>query len=125
MSNQQPNLSAANRAMFVRMSIGDRLRWLMEAREIKQTELAERCGITQSAISNIVTDSSRRPSAPTLMKICAELRCNPQWVLDGEGDPYGWAPVTSESQVELLNLFKSMPESAKLTLLAVARSMKK
>lgn len=55
--------NAANESMFKRMTIGDRLRWLMEVRDIKQVELAEQVGITQAAISNLVTDSSRKPSA--------------------------------------------------------------
>lgn len=111
-------------AMFLRMTIGDRLRWLMEHREIKQTELAARIGITQAGISNIVTDSARKPSAPTLLKLAEELRCNPSWLMTGEGDPFAWAPVTSDAQVELLNLFRSMDDSGRKALLQVARNMK-
>jgi len=117
--------SLPSEATFTRMTIGDRVRWLMEVREIKQVELAERIGVTQAAISNIVTDSSRKPSAPTLLALAEALNCNPQWILDGHGDPYAWAPVTSESQVELLQLFKSMPSEAKSALLATARAMAK
>lgn len=106
---------------FTMMSMGDRLRYLMEVREITQVALARKIGLTQAAISNLVTDSSRKPSAPTLMKIAAALECNPTWILDGVGDPFSWAPVTSESQVELANLYKSMDDSTKAHLLATAR----
>jgi transcriptional regulator with XRE-family HTH domain len=117
------NISAANATVFRRMTIGDRIRWLIESRGLKQTDLAAKIGVTQAAISNLVTDSSRKPSAPTLIKLAEELQCNPTWILVGEGDPYGWAPVTSETQVELLNLFKAMTPEAKLALLATARMM--
>jgi transcriptional regulator with XRE-family HTH domain len=115
--------SKATQAAFQRLSIGDRLRWLIEVRGIKQTELAEKIGVTQAAISNIVTDSTRKPSAPTLMKLAAALQCNPTWILTGEGDPYGWAPVTSTAHVELLNLYRAMSPDSQAALLTVARSM--
>ena len=118
------NTTAANETMFKRMTIGDRLRWLMEVREIKQVELAAQVGITQAAISNLVTDSSRKPSAPSLLRIAMVLKCNPMWVLTGEGDPYAWAPVTSAQEVELLNLFHALGVDSKAALIAVARSMK-
>ena len=118
-----PNFTAANIAMFKRMTIGDRIRWLIELKELKQTEIAEMTGVTQAAISNLVTDSSRKPSAPTLLKLAEVLQCNPTWIITGEGDPFAWAAVTAESQVELLNLFKAMGSEGKAALLAVARSM--
>jgi transcriptional regulator with XRE-family HTH domain len=113
----------AEQAMFQKMSVGDRVRYLMEKREIKQTELAAKIGVGQAAISNIVTDASRKPSAPTLLAIAGELQCNPNWILTGEGDPYAWAPVTSESHVQLLNLFNGLSEEGRKALLAVAKTM--
>jgi len=112
-----------NSNLFKKMSTGDRVRYIMEMRQIKQTELSELIGVTQSAISNIVTDASRRPSAPTLLAMARALKCNPLWILDGEGDPYSWAPITNETQVELLNLFNAMSEESKRALLSVARTM--
>jgi transcriptional regulator with XRE-family HTH domain len=112
-------------AMFVKMTVGERLRWLMEYREIKQTELAPRIGITQSGISNLVTDSARKPSAPTLLALAEELRCSPNWLLDGKGDPFAWAPLTSPEQVELITAFRSLDTGGRKALLDVAKSMKK
>lgn len=113
------------RADFTILTIGDRLRWLMEHREVKQVHLAQQVGVTQAAISNLVTDNSRKPSAPTLLKLAAALQCNPQWILDGKGDPFAWAPVTSASRVELMNLFNAMNDEAKQAILAGARAMAK
>ncbi len=118
-------ITKSQEAIFKQMTIGDRIRYLMEVRQIKQVELAAQIGITQAGISNLVTDTARKPSAPTLMKMAVVLKCNPTWILTGEGDPYGWAPVTGESQVELLNLFREMSTESKAALLAVARSMSK
>ena len=96
-----------------------------EKEESNRPNWRAKIGITQAGISNIVTNAARKPSAPTLMRLAEELQCNPNWILSGKGDPFGWQAVTADTQVELLNLFKSMPEDAKQTLLAVARSMKK
>lgn len=71
-----------------------------------------------------ITNTARKPSAPTLMRIAEELQCNPTWILTGEGDPYAWAPVTADAQVELLNLFRGFDDGGKKALLAVARNMR-
>jgi len=118
-------MSASSQPKFQQMSVGDRLRYIMEVRCIKQTELAALINIGQAGISNIVTRKSRKPSAPTLLAMAEVLAVNPSWLLNGAGDPYAWAPVTSESQVELLNLFRAMTENGKTSMLTVARCMAK
>jgi len=120
-----PTHAGSGGADFTNLTIGDRLRWLMEYREIKQVELASRVGVTQAAISNLVTDSSRKPSAPTLLKLAAVLECNPMWILNGEHDPFKYAPLTGESQVELVNLFNHMDPQSRQALMAAARAMKR
>jgi transcriptional regulator with XRE-family HTH domain len=102
------------------MSIGDRLRWLMETQRISQVTLAEKIGVTQSAISNIVTRRSRRPSAATLLKLASTLGCSPNWILDGLGDPY--ARGTSGNENELLLLFKAMNSETQAAVLTIARN---
>ena len=108
---------------FKAMTVGHRLKWMLEHRGVKQLHLAQKLGIMQSTISNIVTDSSRRPSAPTLMMLAHELQCNPSWLLDGEGNPFSWAPVTSDDQVELLNAWKAMTPQSRALILATARAL--
>lgn len=110
-------------AAFKAMSVGQRLKWMLEHRGVKQLHLAQKLGIMQSTISNIVTDASRRPSAPTLMMLATELQCNPTWLLDGEGNPFSWAPVTSDDQVDLLNAWKAMTPQSRAVLLAMARQL--
>lgn len=114
--------SSAN-LQFEKMTIGDRIRYLREIKEVKQVDLAKRIGLSQAAISNLETDSSRKPSAPTLMKLAAALECNPDWILNGKGDPFTWAPITKEAEVELLKLYKHMTPAARQAILAAARAM--
>jgi transcriptional regulator with XRE-family HTH domain len=78
-------------------TIGERIRWLIEARGYKQTELAAKMDLTQATISNWITGASRKPNAPSLLKLAAALQCNPQWVIDGTGDPWQMNKMTQES----------------------------
>lgn len=107
--------------IYTMLTIGDRLRYLLELRQMTQVALAEKIGLTQAAISNLITDETRKPSSATLMKIAAVLECNPTWILDGIGDPFAWAPVTNETEVELLKAFKALDDGGKAHLLATAQ----
>jgi transcriptional regulator with XRE-family HTH domain len=110
---------------FEKLTIGDRLRYLIEVRGYTQVELAKKIGLTQAAISNIVTNSSRKPSAPTLLKLAAALQANAQWILDGKGDPFEINTINAHSEQELLSAFRDMDDQAKAALLAAAKAMTK
>jgi transcriptional regulator with XRE-family HTH domain len=106
-------------------SIGERIRWLIEARGYKQVELAEKMDLTQASISNWITGASRKPSAPSLLKLAAALECNPQFIITGEGDPWEMNAVTKSSEQELLHAFRDMDPKAQAALIAAAHAMKK
>lgn len=110
---------------FEKLTLGDRLRYLIEARGYTQVELAAKIGLTQSAISNIVTNSSRKPSAPTLLKLAAALQANPDWILTGRGDPFEINVIGAQSEKELLAAFRDMDDQAKAALIAAAKAMAK
>jgi transcriptional regulator with XRE-family HTH domain len=116
--------SKSRRHLFEQMTIGDRIRYLRELHGYKQAELAMKAGITQAAISNLETDSSRKPSAPTLLRLALALECEPAWLLDGIGDPKAPRIVSKESEQELLEAYRAMPAGAKAALLAAAKAMK-
>ena len=115
-TNRGP-VASQSEAIFAAMSVGDRVRYSLEVRGTTQTALAEAIGIGQAAISNIVNDKSRKPSAPTLVAMASALMINPSWILNGLGDPYGWAPITEPAQVELLNLFRALDQRTRSGLL--------
>lgn len=110
---------------FEKMTIGDRLRYLIEVRRYTQVELAEKIGVTQAAISNLVTDSSRKPSAPTLLKLAAALQANPDWIMTGQGEPFQMNVIGAKSEQELLEAFRQLDDQAKAALLSAAKAMKK
>lgn len=106
-------------------SIGDRLRWLLEFRDITQVALAEKIGRTQAAISNLVTTSTRRPNAETLLRLAAALECSAEWLVRGEGHPFEISVVGKRAEKELLAAFRDMDQQAQSALLAAALAMKK
>lgn len=110
---------------FEKLSIGDRLRYLIEVRKYTQVALAEKIGVTQAAISNLVTDSSRKPSAPTLLKLAAALQANPDWIMTGQGEPFEMNIVGKKSERELLEAYRNMDPGAQAALIAAAKAMTK
>lgn len=110
---------------FEKLTIGDRLRYLIEVRGYSQVELAKKIGLTQAAISNLVTDSSRKPSAPTLLKLAAALQANPDWILTGQGEPFEINVIGKSAEKELLRAFRNMDAQAQAALIAAAKAMSK
>jgi len=92
---------------------------------MKQTELAEKIGQTQASISNVITQSSRKPSAPALLKMAAALECSPEWIITGEGHPFEISTVGRKAEKELLAAFRDMDPQAQAALIAAAKAMKK
>ena len=110
---------------FEKMTIGDRLRYLIEVRGYTQVELAAKIGLTQAAISNIVTNASRKPSAPTLLKLAAALQANPDWIITGQGEPFQMNTIGAKSEQELIESFRQLDDQAKAALIAAAKAMAK
>jgi transcriptional regulator with XRE-family HTH domain len=116
-------LDPAFQSWAKKASIGERLRWLLEYREMKQTQLAEQIGTTQAAISNIATNASRKPSAPTLLKMAAALQASADWIITGEGHPFEINIVGKKAEKDLLAAFRDMDPQAQAALLAAAKAM--
>jgi transcriptional regulator with XRE-family HTH domain len=110
---------------FENLTIGDRIRYLLEVRGYSQVALAKKIGLTQPAISNIVNDSTRKPSAPTLLKLAAALQANPDWILTGQGEPFEINVIGKSSEKELLAAFRNMDPQAQAALIAAAKAMTK
>lgn len=118
-----PGVGSARKVDWTRMTLGDRLRWIIELRGYTQVEVATKIGMTQAAVSNLVTDDSRKPSAPTLLRLAEALDFNPKWLLDGEGDPHATPATTSQYEVDLLTEVRKLDERGRHALMATARAM--
>lgn len=124
------------------VTVGERLRWLLEVRAMKQTQVAEamkklaekdpqnipkqsRAATTQSSLSNIITQASRKPNAPTLLRLAAILQCSPSWLMTGEGHPFEISTVGKKDEKALLEAYRSLDDQAKAALVTAARAMAK
>jgi transcriptional regulator with XRE-family HTH domain len=121
-------------------TVGERLRWLLEHRGMSQVDLARtmknlssndpqnlpkqsRAATTQSAISNVVTNASRKPNAPTLLRMAAALQASPEWIMTGDGHPFETSTISRKTERDLLGLFRDMTPAAQEALIAAARAM--
>lgn len=103
-------------------SIGARIRWLIEARGYKQNELAEKMELTQATISNWITGASRKPNAISLLKLSTALDCNPQWIVDGTGEPWQVNAVTKPVEQELLKSYRALTPQVQAALLDLLKT---
>jgi len=90
-----------------------------------QVALAEKIDRTQASISNVITNSTRRPNAETLLRMAAALQCSAEWLVRGEGQPFEISTVGRKQEKELLDSFRQMDLNAQSALLAAAHAMKK
>lgn len=110
-------------ALWTRMSIGQRIRWLIEERGMTQAEVAAKVGITQASVSNWVTDSSRKPSSPSLVKLADALGANPTWILEGTGNPFDVGAIWSAQERELLAAFRALDAAGRAEVLKSAKKL--
>lgn len=75
-------------------TLGERIKFRRRQLKMTQRDVAERVGISASAVTQWESDSTG-VSSESLLKLSSVLRCSPQWLLLGEGEldlpfpPYG------------------------------------
>lgn len=61
-----------------------RVRRMMYALGLSQTELADLTGITQGGIGHIVTGRTKMVNGELIFKLAEALECDPKWLATGE-----------------------------------------
>ena len=84
---------------------GKRLKTLREMLDMSQTELADKLGVSQKAISQWERGERDIPTA-ILLKLHELTGVNLHWLLTGEGEPF---THPTEEDKELEELIKSIP----------------
>lgn len=87
-------------------------------------DLASALGIKGPSVSNLETGKSKKPAAPTLLKLAAVLEGNPDWIISGRGDPFEGPTFTEGDEAELISIFKALPDDQKAMIMAVAKTLK-
>lgn len=78
-----PNVFSNGVSITFVNTFAERLRLARESRKLKQPQLAQAAGLSQSAISNYETQ--RRASSRGILKLAAALKVNPVWLAEGIG----------------------------------------
>lgn len=68
---------------YMTETLGDRLKARMAEIGMNQPELAERAGVSQTTISQIV--SGRNRNSRFIVQLAAALKCSPRWLATGKG----------------------------------------
>ena len=67
-------------------TVSERLKYALIVRDVSQSELARRIGVTRGAISNLLNNVSQGLSAENALKIAEALELDPYWLIFGRGD---------------------------------------
>lgn len=104
------------------MSLGDRLRIILEERNIKQIDFAKTLGVSANYI-NLLISGKRGPISDTLAKLIEETYgYSAQWIMTGEGEKIS-VPSLSAAKLEFLKKVQKMPDDEITALLAFANSL--
>lgn len=101
------------------MKISEILKDLRENSNLTQKELAQKMGIGQSTISSYENELME-PAARALILYANFFNVSVDYILDRE-QTYT-APALSEDEKELLNIFSSLSDSGKDTVMVAARN---
>lgn len=93
--------------------LGDRVKELRDARQLSQKQLAKLAGITQPSLSDIESGKTKGEDlkAPTLLGLASGLKADPEYLLNGKGDPL---------QYQLIYVYKKLSHAGRDQLLGNA-----
>lgn len=95
-------------------NFGERLSWWIKHRDLTQKELAERVGIGQPALNELIKGRSAEPRAGAFVRMCKELGLRSEYLIWGEGpaEATNFAQLTG-LEAQLVMLFRGLPDDAK------------
>lgn len=102
------------------VTAGQRIRWLRERRQLSQHALAKAINVRQPALSQIERGVSKNPASTTLLRIAAVLEANPEWIINGRGDPF---LTVVASSAEMAAVFADLSPAHQAAILAAAKSL--
>lgn len=110
------------------MTLGQRIRQRRKQIGLNQRELSKAAGVSYSSISLWEGDNTA-PRGENLHKLSKALQCSPTWILFGDEDktpaearPYD-APIDlTDEELELLQLYRALPESEQIAQISELRA---
>lgn len=110
------------------MTLGQRIKLRRKQIGISQKGLSKAVGVSDSSISLWESDHTA-PRGENLHELASALQCSPTWILFGDEDKTPESPrqlddiqQLSENELEMLRLFRVLPESEQLAQMNGMRS---
>lgn len=69
------------------MCLSNRLKWLMENRQLTNADLSRAAGVKPSSVSAWLSGQSVGLRAEVALRLCRNLRISPDWLVEGKGKP--------------------------------------
>lgn len=98
------------------MAFGDKLREVMEQKEIMQKDMAKKLNISRSSISDFITNR-RLPNIMLVRDIAEELGVSVDYLLDYQPDPDSLA--VSPKEAAMIDTFRRLPKEKQEVLLSL------
>jgi transcriptional regulator with XRE-family HTH domain len=94
------------------MTIQDRLKQIIKSKRLKITEFANICDIPYRSVQGYLY-GERMLGGNAIIKICAQLNVNPNWLLMNKGEMHQTKPSSNETTLEpILEWFNKWWEDA-------------
>lgn len=109
--------------------IGDKLRNLLKLRGMKQTELAEKIGVSKTTINSIITRNNKSVDFSTMEKIADALDVPIEYFFDRPGKSATEKPTDagelSDSEREFVKLFSALTPANRTLFVEIAQAILK
>lgn len=89
------------------MAFGDKLREVLEQKELQQVDFAKKMNVSKSSINNYV-DNRELPNILLVRDMAKELGVSVNYLLDYQPDPN--IVTLSPKEIELVQAFRALPK---------------
>ncbi|HBR2765379.1 TPA: helix-turn-helix domain-containing protein [Klebsiella pneumoniae] len=103
------------------ITLGQRIKQRRKQIGLSQSDLSKSAGVSDSSVSLWESDNTA-PRGANLHKLATALQCSPTWILFGDEDQAPGAPQQageqsnlSDDEIELLKLYRALPESEQVS----------
>lgn len=98
------------------MAFGDKLREVLEQKELQQVDFAKKMNVSKSSINNYVTNREL-PNILLVRDMAKELGVSIDYLLDYQPDPKSIA--ISPKEIELVQTFRALPKEKQDVLISL------
>lgn len=104
-------------------TVAERLAYALAIRNISQSELARKAGVTRGTISNVMNGVAKGFNAEVSLKVARALNVDPYWLVLGEGKATDDTIQTGIPE-EAGDVIRRLPEESQKVAINILRLLK-